>query len=86
VAPCRPLSSRRETALWQTALWHCLLTVPQRGLTEGLHGLRETFGQAPWHGQETVPQRGETVPQRGETVPQRGSHDIPPGAGRVSAC
>jgi len=24
----------------------------------------------PWHGQETVPQRGETVPQRG-TVPQR---------------
>jgi chemotaxis protein methyltransferase WspC len=26
----------------------------------------------PWHGQETVPQRGETVPQRGETVPQRG--------------
>src|SRR5436853_329296 len=33
-------------------LWHGLLTVPLPP-TAGLHGLRETFGQEPWHGQET---------------------------------
>jgi len=40
-----------------TLLWHGLLTVPLPP-TEGLLKLVETFGQAPWHGQETVPQPG----------------------------
>ncbi len=39
---------------------------------------KETSGPLEWHGQETVPQQGETVPQQGrhgqETVPQPGRH------------
>src|SRR5688500_3977993 len=43
-------------------LWHGLLTVPR--IRPKASEVQETFGQAEWHGQETVPQQAETVPQQ----------------------
>ena len=46
--------------------WWPLLTVPlfRPQVSFGLAGTRETFGQAPWHGQETVPQRSDRATPR----------------------
>src|SRR5262249_14987202 len=64
------------------ALWHGLPTVP-RGLTEGLQfsAGQETFGRAEWHGQETVPQRGDRATARQREPPEAVDYesDQPPG-------
>jgi hypothetical protein len=56
--------SGTATTLRHTPLGHGLLTVPLAA-TEGLRSnKRETSGRACGHGQETMPERGETMPER----------------------